>query len=208
MVAWEEWMYRGIFSKTGTLAGYQAVGKDVSERKHLEDQLRTYHANFEAVVKQRTREMRAANQDLMAEIARREKLERELLLIRFVFDHASDSILLFDRSGAMYRANETACSLLGYSREEIKNIRVFDVNPEITPEIWNQMWESAEKESEILRVRSVHLRRDGEIFPVEVARKFISAGPVSLFCSIARKIQENKEERKGTGDNPGEDITE
>lgn len=188
MVAWEEWLYRGIFTSTGILAGFQAVGKDISERKHLEDQLQTYHANFEAIVKQRTREMRAANQDLMAEIARRERLERELLIIRFVFDHASDSILLFDHEGAMYRANETACTLLGYTREEVQKITVFDVNPEITHEIWQEMWASAEEETETYRVRSVHRRHDGEIIPVELSRKFISAGPISLFCSIARQI--------------------
>ncbi len=203
MVAWEEWLYRGIFSNTSTLTGYQAVGRDVSDRRHLEDQLQTYHANFEAIIKQRTREMRAANQDLMAEIARREKLERELLIIRFVFDHASDSILLFDREGGMYRANETACTLLGYSGDEIQNITVFDVNPEITPDVWNEMWSSADTDADICRVRSVHRRRDGEIFPVEISRKFITAGPISLFCSIARKVEDshggNGEEKEVCG---------
>ena len=133
--------------------------------------------------------MRTANQDLMAEIARREKLERELLIIKFVFDHASDSILLFERNGAMYRANETACTLLGFTAEEIQNISVFDVNPEITPDIWQEMWTSEREVDETSRVRSVHLRSDGEIIPVEISRKFISAGPVSLFCSIARRIK-------------------
>ena len=189
MVSWEEWHYRGIFTQDGTLAGYQAIGNDISVRKHLEEQLQTYHANFEAIVKQRTREMRSANQDLMSEIARREKLERELLIIRFVFDQASDSILLFEKSGALYRANETACKLLGYNATEIHDITVFKVNPEITPEIWQNMWATqGGEEEETSRVRSVHRRQDGEIIPVEISRKFISAGPISLFCSIARQI--------------------
>lgn len=189
MVSWEEWHYRGIFTQDGTLAGYQAIGNDISVRKHLEEQLQTYHANFEAIVKQRTREMRSANQDLMSEIARREKLERELLIIRFVFDQASDSILLFEKSGALYRANETACKLLGYNATEIHDITVFKVNPEITPDIWQNMWATqGGEEEETSRVRSVHRRQDGEIIPVEISRKFISAGPISLFCSIARQI--------------------
>jgi PAS domain S-box-containing protein len=194
MVAWESWLYRGIFTSDGELAGYHAIGSDVSERKHLEDQLRTYHANFEGIVKQRTREMRSANQDLMSEIARREKLERELLIIRFVFDQASDSILLFDKVGALYRANETACRLLGYSPADITSITVFDVNPEITPELWHEMWTRTDgrgDEEEASRVISVHRRKDGEIIPVEVSRKFISAGPISLFCSIARQITQD-----------------
>ncbi|WP_319580007.1 PAS domain S-box protein [uncultured Methanospirillum sp.] len=188
MVAWEEWQYRGIFTNSGALGSIQAIGTDISERKHLEEQLQIYHANFEAVIKQRTREMRAANQDLMAEITRREKLERELLIIRFVFDQASDSILLFDITGAVYRANETACKLLGYSREEIQQITVYDINPEITLQTWQEMWEMPREDEETFRVRSVHRRQDGEIIPVEISRKFITAGPLSLFCSIAREI--------------------
>jgi PAS domain S-box-containing protein len=188
MVSWEEWLYRGIFSKQGVLAGYQAVGRDVSDLIHLQEQLETFHTNFQAIVKQRTREMRSANQDLMSEIARREKLERELLIIRFVFDQASDSIILFDQAGALYRANETACKLLGYTHDEIQNITVFDLNPEITPEIWQEMWSRAEDEDETSRVRSIHHKQNGEMITVEVSRKFISAGPISLFCSIARQI--------------------
>jgi PAS domain S-box-containing protein len=189
MVSWEEWHYRGIFSTDETFVGFQAIGNDISERKHLEEQLQTYHTNFESIVKQRTREMRSANQDLMSEIARREKLERELLIIRFVFDQASDSILLFDKSGSLYRANETACKLLGYTVSEIQNITVFRVNPEITPEIWQEMWDTqGGEEEETSRVLSVHRKQDGEIIPVEISRKFISAGPISLFCSIARQI--------------------
>lgn len=190
MVSYEEWLYRGIFSSSGILAGLQAVGRDVSEIKHLEEQLETYHTNFEMVLKQRTREMRSANQDLMGEIARREKLERELLIIRFVFDQASDSILLFNENGTMYRANETACKLLGYSHDEIQKISVFQVNPEITPEIWEQMWGKREEAENTIMVRSVHRRQNGEIIPVEVSRKFITAGPLSLFCSIARQTGE------------------
>ncbi|MDD1728616.1 MAG: PAS domain S-box protein [Methanospirillum sp.] len=188
MVSWEEWHYRGIFTQDGTIREYQAIGSDISERKHLEEQLHTYHSNFEAIVTQRTREMKAANQDLMAEIARREKLERELLIIRFVFDQASDSILLFERTGALYRANETACKLLGYTREEIQQITVFGINPEITQKTWDQMWEYNSVTEDSSRVRSVHRRRNGELIPVEISRKFISAGPLSLFCSIARQI--------------------
>ncbi len=188
MVSWEEWIYRALYSRSGALAGYQAVGKDISDRRHLEDQLQTYHTNFEAIVKQRTREMRAANQDLMAEIARRERLERELMIIKIVFDHASDSILLFEQDGSLYRANETACTLLGYASDEIRAITVFDINPEITPDTWSEMWISGENQDGITRVRSVHRRSTGEIIPVEVSRTFITAGPVSLFCSIARLV--------------------
>jgi len=188
MVAYEEWTYRGIFFGDGTLSGYLAVGRDISKQQHLEEQLNTFHASFEALVKQRTKEMRQANQDLMKEIARRERIERELLIVESAFNHASDSILLFTRSGELWRANETSCRLLGYSMEEIKDISVFDVNTKITPDIWEEMWENAGQEPGISRIISTHVRKNGEIMPVEVSRTFIKAGSVTLFCSIAREM--------------------
>ena len=189
MVAFEEWTYRGIFTENGTLSGYLAVGHDISKQKHLEEQLNTFHASFEALVKQRTKEMRQANQDLMKEIARRERIERELLIIEAAFNHASDSILLFERSGDLWRANETSCRLLGYTQAEISHISVFDINQEITQEIWDEMWENAEEESGISRVISTHVRRDDTIIPVEVSRTFFKAGSMTLFCSIAREMR-------------------
>ncbi|WP_373839126.1 PAS domain S-box protein [Methanospirillum sp.] len=189
MMAFEEWTYRGIFTENNTLSGYLATGHDISREKYLEEQLNTFHASFESLIKQRTKEMRQANQDLMKEFARREKIERELLIIDAAFNHASDSILLFERSGKLWHANETSCRLLGYLKDEITAISVFDINREITPEIWDKMWELSEQEPEISRVNSTHVRKDGAIIPVEVSRTFFTAGPMTLFCSIAREIQ-------------------
>lgn len=188
MVAWEEWTYRGIFSEDGSLAGFLAVGHDISKQQHLEEQLNTYHASFESLVKQRTREMRQANQDLMAEIARRERIERELLIIEAAFNNASDSIILFERSGKVWHANQTSLVLLGYEKKLILEIDIFRINPTITSEKWEMMWQEQDKESYISRVQSVHQRKDGSIIPVEISRTFINAGPITLFCSIAREI--------------------
>jgi PAS domain S-box-containing protein len=190
MMAFEEWTYRGIFTENGDLSGYLVTGHDISREKHLEEQLNTFHASFEALVKQRTKEMRQANHDLMKEIARRERIERELLMIEAAFNHASDSILLFERSGKLWRANETSCRLLGYSKDEISTMSVFEINREITPVIWDNMWELSEQEPKISRVISTHVRKDGTIIPVEVSRTFFTAGPMTLFCSIAREIRE------------------
>jgi len=195
MVAWEEWTYRGLYSKEKTITGYVAVGRDITEEQHLKEQLETFHASFEALVKQRTREMRQANQELMAEISRRELIERELLIIQAAFDHASDSIILFERSGAVWRANETSCRLLGYTKEEMKDISVFLINPNVSEGIWNNMWEQAEKDLKITRVKAFHKRKDGIIIPVDVSRTFIQAGSVTLFCSIARETKGSRSKK-------------
>ena len=202
MVTWEEWTYRGLFSDDGVLTGFLVVGRDISEQQHLKEQLDTFHASFEALVKQRTREMRQTNQDLLSEISRRERIERELLIIQSAFDNASDSIILFERSGKVWRGNETSCRLLGYTKDEISTITVFSINPEFTEDSWDRLWEKSEKGPKIIMTKSIHKRKDEVIIPVEVSRTFIQAGPVKLFCSIAReRIPHDK--KKTSGKNKG-----
>ena len=52
------------------------------------------------------------------------------------------------------------------------------------------MWELSEQEPENIKGKTpTHVRKDGAIIPVEVSRTFFTAGPMTLFCSIAREIQ-------------------
>jgi PAS domain S-box-containing protein len=188
----ETWTFRGIVGSNGRITGYHGVGLDTTELVQLRDQLKRYHTHLESIIRDRTQEMQEANRDLLEVIAEKEQLERELLFTEYAFDHASDSILLFNRKGRIYKANETACDLLGYPQGEIARITVFDVNPSITPRIWDRMWADA-RHGMKQRVVSVHKKKNGLIFDVEVSRTFVEYGGTMYFCSIAREVRETRE---------------
>jgi len=186
-LAWEEWTFRALFGEGVRVTGFHATGRDITALKHCTEQLGQYHQNMEALITERIREMQAANRSLLEVIAEKEALEREILFTQFAFDHASDSILLFDAAGRVYKANRTAEDLLGFRPDEIGAITVFDVNPSISEEDWEQMWAGAvpgRKERSI----SVHRRKDGTIIDVEVSRTFVQYDDRMYFCSIAREV--------------------
>ncbi|WAI02116.1 PAS domain S-box protein [Methanogenium organophilum] len=188
---WETWTIRALGEAGGPITGYHATGRDITALKHCEEQLLQYHENLEENIQKRTAEMQQANQALMTVLAEKEDLERELLFTRQAFDQASDSILLFSRDGNIHQTNRTAEELLGYSREELAEYTVFDVNPSLTQEAWEKMWNTPEPGRKE-RTISVHRRHDGTIFDVELSRTFVQADGEIYFCSIAREIEKSK----------------
>jgi two-component system cell cycle sensor histidine kinase/response regulator CckA len=67
--------------------------------------------------------------------------------------------------GTFSYVNETACRSLGYSREELLALSVFDINPSITPELWQQLVDLGPLQPG--SVRTEHRKKDGTTFPVE-----------------------------------------
>ncbi|RQD82147.1 MAG: PAS domain S-box protein [Methanocalculus sp. MSAO_Arc1] len=189
----EQWEVRGVLDEKGKLLAYHAVGWDSTELAHCREQLNQYHKNLEDIILERTRSMQEANRMLMATIRDKEELEKELLFIQFAFDHASDSILLINEEGFIMRGNQAAADLLGYSTDELLSMRVFDINPEITPGVWKKMWEGAYP-GKRERASAVHRMRNGSVIRVEVSRSFVRFADTMYFCSIARSSQPREEE--------------
>ncbi len=95
------------------------------------------------------------------------KSEYELQLHKLCFERAPIGIFRVGSDSRVLAVNEQACRSLGYSREELSGMSIFDIKPEITPE---------EVEEYLRRMRewgsvcfeATHRRKDGSCFPVEV----------------------------------------
>jgi PAS domain S-box-containing protein len=86
---------------------------------------------------------------------------------RLLFDSAADALFLHDLHGRFVEVNQAACDSLGYTREELLQKHVSDIEVGITPETMVHLV------ARILRGEQVTLqgrnrRRDGATFPVEV----------------------------------------
>jgi PAS domain S-box-containing protein len=79
-VVWLHWTCRAIFDEPGTLAELQLVGRDITERRRAEEEVRRLNEELESRVTERTRQLEAANEELQrakedAEAAARAKAE-------------------------------------------------------------------------------------------------------------------------------------
>jgi PAS domain S-box-containing protein len=107
---------------------------------------------------------------------------RERRWFRTLIDHFYGAIEIIDpETGCFLEANETACRDLGYSREELLALTVYDVSPTLDRAEFAR-FNKLLRETGICSVEGFHRRKDGSTFPVsanlrlvEMDREFIVA---------------------------------
>ena len=67
--------------------------------------------------------------------------------------------------GTFSYVNHTACATLGYTREELLALTVFDIDPSVTRELWQKLVDLGPLQPG--SVRTSHRRKNGTTFPVE-----------------------------------------
>jgi PAS domain S-box-containing protein len=117
--------------------------------------------------------------------------EEMLIRTKSALDHIKDAVYMVDENGAFYYVNEGSCHALGYSREELLNMYVGDIDPNWPQERWSENFELLKIEKNIL-VESQHLRRDGSIFPIELSANYFEYNRISYIVAIAKDITERK----------------
>jgi len=79
-ISWQQWKIRGIFDNNGVLTEFQMAGRDFTDLKRAEEQIKMYHSNLEILVKERTNELQVINRELIEEISERKETEERLNL--------------------------------------------------------------------------------------------------------------------------------
>jgi PAS domain S-box-containing protein len=128
-------------------------------------------------------------------ISDRVESERILKLTQFGIDHSMISIFQVDDSGSIYYTNEQACKSLGYSREELHKMKIWQVDPNMDEE----KWKVHRKRTRSLRdstIETSHRRKDGTVFPVEVSINFVEFEKRKVSFSFAKDITERKQAEK------------
>ncbi len=117
-----------------------------------------------------------------------------LEMFRLSIDQASEMVFWITRDGAFDYVNEEACRTLGYTREELLGLRLWDVDPTSSPDVWRGRWESFERTLPrvVERFQAQHRRKDGTIFPVEVLAQHITVGDSTLHFAYTQDTTERQ----------------
>jgi PAS domain S-box-containing protein len=88
--------------------------------------------------------------------------------------------------------NEETCSTLGYTLNELIHMKIFDIDPTLKADGWEDYFNSIKKGVGHIAFESMLRKKDGGLIPVEVRANYIILYGVEYYCVTARDITERK----------------
>ncbi len=132
---------------------------------------------------------------VVRDVTERRAAEEELRRFRVAMDNSADLIVLIDRTTMRFvDVNETACKLLGYSREELLRMGPQDVLP-VTREELEQSYDklvarpSGQSGVILSGMKSHYVCKDGSLLPFESTRHVLRSGDTYIIAAISRDIR-------------------
>jgi diguanylate cyclase (GGDEF)-like protein/PAS domain S-box-containing protein len=132
---------------------------------------------------------------VVRDVTERRAAEEELRRFRLAMDNSADMIVLVDRATMRFvDVNETACRLLGYSREELLRMgpqNVLPVGREELERSYDELIAHPAGGADVLvaGMKSHYICKDGTLLPFESTRHVLRSEDRTLIAAISRDIR-------------------
>ncbi len=130
----------------------------------------------------------------MAKVSIKE-FEKDLNLSHYTFENLHEAVFWVNSTGQIIYANEAACRMSGYSKQELTSMQVKDINPtDIVadfPTFWKQL-----KTKKHFTFDAKHKHKTGYVYDVEITGNFIEHNGEEYTCSIVRDTGKRKIEEE------------
>jgi len=110
---------------------------------------------------------------------------------RAYVEQAADALFVHDLAGRILDVNRQACASLGYSREELVGMNVFDIEQTVDPAAARAAWAQITPDA-VRTFQGHHQRRDGTVYPVEVRVGCFDLRQERLLLALVRDISERE----------------
>ncbi|HMK47389.1 MAG TPA: PAS domain S-box protein [Methanocella sp.] len=126
------------------------------------------------------------------DISERKRTEEALQFTQFSVDHAGDTALWIHEDGSIFYVNDAACRSLGYNKDELLKLHIYDICYEITEQNWPERLKMLKEHGSSTFESSQHTK-DGRIFPVENNINVLQFNDREYICAFSRDITERKQ---------------
>ena len=126
---------------------------------------------------------------LVRDITGRKQAEEQLRLMKISIDNAYDEVFWMDMEARFLYVNEAACRVTGYSLEELYAMKVYTLDPDFTPALWEESIADLRKnKKQFFQTR--HRRKDGVILNVEISSVYVVRDSEEYAFCFVRDITE------------------
>ncbi len=106
-------------------------------------------------------------------------------------EQAVDGIIWHDSEGRIDRVNQAACNMLEYSSKELLCMTITEIDPKFPVDRFKkEVWEAS---SGSVQFESMHVRKNGRTYPVEVTIYLVRTEGNVYACLIFRDISKRKQ---------------
>lgn len=131
---------------------------------------------------------------LIMDVTEKRKAEQTIDYWFQIFDESLNEIYVFDAETFVFiNVNRGAQLNLGYSIREMNQMTVLDIKPDLNLKVMQRLVAPLiSKRKEKVIFETIHRRKDGSIYPVEVHLQLSNIGKRKVFVAIVLDITERK----------------
>ncbi|WP_419785812.1 PAS domain S-box protein [Pseudodesulfovibrio sp.] len=131
----------------------------------------------------------------IVDITERKQAEEALRLTQYSVDAAPIDIFWIDATGRMVYVNDAAVNSLGYSREELLQMKIGEIDDKFNDRYWKTYWLDRRKMG-IRRFETLYRRKDGSSIPMGLTSHHRRYGGQEFLFAYAYDLTERKNSEK------------
>ena len=116
--------------------------------------------------------------------------------LRLLVEQAAESFIVHDDKGKILDVNRLAWESLGYTRQELLNLNVTELDPNFDFESLNKTLIKV-KPGKPVTITSKNKRKNGELFPVEIRVASFEEENQKIYLSLIQDISERQKHEEG-----------
>lgn len=117
---------------------------------------------------------------------------RDLQLSHLTLENIHEAVLWLDENGRIFQVNEMTCRLSGYSRQELNQLLLWELDESIARR-WADFWQQLQREKKII-FDAKHRHKTGYSYDVESTFSLIETDGHAFCCCILRDTAKRKKD--------------
>ncbi len=129
---------------------------------------------------------------IVIDITEQRRINDEIELLKISVDQAPDELFWLDFEGNILNMNDAACRMTGYSRQELLKMKIFEIDPDFSLEIWDRVTADIRKRKTLV-FTARQRGKDGVIIDIEIMAVYVEKDNRDYMFTFVRDITQRQQ---------------